>query len=87
MVVVIARMVIIVLTAVAVLAAVYGMHLIARSPRARMKVRRLTIAAVANLYALRRQIAYRAQPLIARIKDGIDHEGRRDVDEPRRAAR
>ena len=87
MVVVFASMVIIVLTAVAVLAAVYGMHLIARSPRARMQVRRWTIAAVAKAYALRRQIAYQIQPLIARIKDAIDYEGRRDVDQPDRAAR
>ena len=63
MVVVVASMVIILVTAVVVLIAVFGMHLIARSPRARILLRRWALATGAWAYAVRREMAYRVRLL------------------------
>ncbi|HEX6337741.1 MAG TPA: hypothetical protein VFZ85_12355 [Jiangellaceae bacterium] len=59
MTVVVASMVVITLTAVAVLLAVFGMHLITRSPRVRRRVRRGAFAVGTTAYAVRWEVAKR----------------------------
>jgi hypothetical protein len=61
MAVVVASMAVILLTAVAVLLAVFGMHLITRSPRFRQRVRRGALAVGTTTYSVRREIAHRVR--------------------------
>jgi hypothetical protein len=61
MAIVAASMMIIVLTAIGVLGAAFGMHLIARSPRSRARLRRWAMAAAASSYSVRRHVAYQAR--------------------------
>lgn len=59
MTVVVASMVVITLTAVAVLLAVFGMHVITRSPQVRRRVRRGAFAVATTAYAVRWEVATR----------------------------
>jgi hypothetical protein len=59
MVIAAAYMIAIVITAVGVIGAVYLMHLISRSPRARARFRRRAFALAAGLYGARRELGYR----------------------------
>lgn len=61
MAVVVASMVVIMLTALAVLLAVFGMHLITRSPRVRQRVRRGVLTVGTTAYSVRREIAHRVR--------------------------
>ena len=61
MAVVVASMAVILLTAVAVLLAVFGMHLITRSPRVRQRIRLATLAVGTTAYSVRRETAHRVR--------------------------
>ncbi|HEX5996160.1 MAG TPA: hypothetical protein VFY84_13550 [Jiangellales bacterium] len=61
MTVVVTSMAMIMLTAVGVLLAVFVMHVITRSPRARLKIRRAALTVGAAAYAVRREIAQRVR--------------------------
>jgi hypothetical protein len=61
MAVVVASMAVIVLTALAVLLAVFGMHLITRSPRVRQRIRLGALAVGTTAYSVRREIAHRVR--------------------------
>ena len=61
MAVVVASMAVIMLTAVAVLLAVFGMHLITRSPRVRQRVRLGVLTVGTTAYSVRREIAHRVR--------------------------
>jgi hypothetical protein len=63
MAVVVASMVVILITAVVVLLAVFAMHVIARSPRARMRLRRWVLATATSAYSVRREMAQRVRLL------------------------
>jgi hypothetical protein len=61
MAVVVASMAVILLTAMAVLLAVFGMHLITRSPRVRQRIRLATLAVGTTAYSVRREAAHRVR--------------------------
>lgn len=61
MAVVVASMAVILLTAVAVLLAVFGMHLITRSPRVRQRIRLATLAVGTTAYSVRRETTHRVR--------------------------
>lgn len=61
MAVIVASMAVIMLTAVAVLLTVYGMHLISRSPRVRQRIRLAALAVGTTAYWVRREFAHRVR--------------------------
>ncbi|HEU4542322.1 MAG TPA: hypothetical protein VFR23_14425 [Jiangellaceae bacterium] len=61
MTIVVASMMIIMLTALLVLLAVFAMHLITRSPRVRTSLRRWALAAGTSAYSVRREVSHRVR--------------------------